>query len=132
MLCVIYVDDIKMAGQERAVQQTWRDVVQLGGIRITAPEGSTQFLGCKHHVERSLSGISKITYDMEDFLIECCEKYEALAQGCGHTVVWKKVETPFIDEENRDDRSRNPITEDEDGFQCPYCQGCFREAPLYV
>ena len=72
-MSVIYVGDIKMAGQERAVQQTWEVVVKVGGIRITAPEGSTQFLGCKHHVERGLTGVSKITYDMEDFLSECCE-----------------------------------------------------------
>ena len=52
VLCVIYVDDFKMAGPAAAVKQAWKDISEIGGIKITEPESSTQFLGCKHHVDR--------------------------------------------------------------------------------
>ena len=129
VLCIIYVDEFKLAGPEAAVAQAWTDIAIKGGIKITDPERSTQFLGCKHHADRDkATGIAKVTYDMEDFLRECCAKYEDLASGVGQPVSWHTVSTPFIEETDHDDFSKQPITDKEDGYQCPFCQGVYPQS----
>ena len=134
VLCVIYVDDFKLAGPEHEVAQAWKDISDIGGIKITEPERSTNFLGCKHHVERNVNAngvsVSKITYDMEDFLRECCSTYEDLATTQGQKVTWTPVDTPFIEETDWDDTSKRPVTEDEDGYKCSFCQGIFPKSTL--
>ena len=67
---------------------------------------------------------------MEDFLSECCDKYERLATDNGFKVNWTPVETPFIEELDAGDQAQRPIAEDEDGFQCPFCQGIFPQSTL--
>ena len=59
--------------------------------------------------------LNYIKYDMEKFLLSCCDTYEELAKGCGTTVKWETVKTPFIDEVDWEDLSRRPIADDEDG-----------------
>ena len=74
--------------------------------------------------------MSFVKYDMEKFLSSCCEKYEELARDCGQAVKWDIVTTPHIDEMDWEDLSRRPISDDENGFKCPYCQGIFPESCL--
>ena len=89
MLCIVYVDDFKVAGPKGGVAQTWKDIVEKSNIGITEPEESTHFLGCKHHVEtKTVDGkeIKYIQYDMEKFLSSCCDTYEKLATDSGQKV----------------------------------------------
>ena len=133
VLCIVYVDDFKCSGPKAAVERTWKDIEQKSGIGISEPEESTHFLGCKHHVERTeVNGdhMSFVKYDMEKFLSSCCGKYEELARDCGQVVKWDNVTTPHIDEMDWEDLSRRPISDDENGFKCPYCQGIFPERCL--
>ena len=38
------------------------------------------------------------------------------------------VKTPFIEEEDEEDKSRGPISLVEDGFQCPMCNGVYLQS----
>ena len=38
VLCVIYVDDFKLAGPEKEVKQAWHDISHIGGTKITDTE----------------------------------------------------------------------------------------------
>ena len=84
-------------------------------IKITEPEQSAHFLGCKHHMQQDAAGTKYIEYDMESFLSSCCDLYESLAPG----VRWGEVKTPVIEEEDEEDECRGPISPSENGFKCP-------------
>ena len=132
-LCVVYVDDFKIAGPKAAVEHTWKDIVDKSCIGISDPEEITHFLGCKHHVQEK-DGVRFIEYDMEGFLSSACDMYEQLAKEMGQDVKWTKAETPFVEEFDAEDLSRHPITDAEDGLSCPFCQGiypksCFEHVP---
>ena len=45
---------------------------------------------------------------------------------------WESVHTPFIEETDWEDLSRRPISDDEDGFKCPSCQGIFPHSCLMI
>ena len=61
-----------------AAKQAWKDIGEIGGVKITEPGSSAQFLGCKHHVETIQKGgrmVKYIKYDMEQFLSSCCDTH---------------------------------------------------------
>ena len=60
---------------------------------------------------------------MSQLVRSCLERYEEL---CGGDVTWEKVATPFLNESNEPDPSRDP-TLAESGLQCPWCKGIYDE-----
>ena len=99
----IYVDDIKAAGPEEAVNAMWAQLAKL--IDIEAPTKLERYLGCEHSVTREtidpvkvpwadLPGlrnegtaenvlppkeVNVINYDMCSYVDQCLESYEELA-----------------------------------------------------
>ena len=57
-------------------------------------------------------------YDMKESLRSCLESYEALAGG---HVNYDVVATPFLDESNEPELSRDPFSAN-DGLKCPGCK----------
>ena len=42
-----------------------------------------------------------------------------------------KVDTPFVQEDDGDNPSRQPVAKD-DGLECPWCKGCFAKSEFKV
>ena len=96
VLLVVYVDDLKVAGPVKAVSQTWKD---LKDIDLDPPTAVGRYLGCNHTREVTKNG-TKMTYDMRDFMVACCERYTELVGG---DVKFKPASTPFLQEDSLKD-----------------------------
>ena len=103
LLLVVYVDDFKLAGPKKNIKRGWAKLRKGLGIEpeqeIDA-KGAT-YLGCRQVREtiKLPSGrlATAMTYDMEDFLSSCVQKYVELA-GPGTKV--KPYSTPFFQDDH--------------------------------
>ena len=89
-----------------------------------------QFLGCRHvEIEETLEDGSKVrgmVYDMRKFMHQCVEAYEKLA---GEGFICTHSDTPFVEEDDRENPARSPATStgnsDAGGLVCPCCTEAF-------
>ena len=78
MLLIVYVDDMKLAGPNDKMEQTWKDLgkrikleIPRGDSQEEKPDGSSQmtFLGCTlRRKKRTVRGkeVTMVEYDVED------------------------------------------------------------------
>jgi hypothetical protein len=122
VVLVVYVDDFKMAGPIAGVAEAWKRLRTIEPtIKMSDPAPVSHYLGCKHTVEEKVTDGKKakvMTYDMESFLKTSCDMYLSLA-GSGTTL--DKVSTPFIDEDDRENQTRQPASIGP-GLVCPWCE----------
>ena len=122
VMLVVYVDDFKMAGPIDAVKEAWRLIREVKPtIKMTNPAPVDHYLGCKHditEVKREGKTCRVMEYNMEAFLKSSCEVYIKLA-GPGTTL--EQVKTPFIEEDDRENTTRQPATKGV-GLTCPWCK----------
>ena len=86
-MLTIYVDDFKLAGLKANMSHGWKILRQ--GLHIEPEQriagAGAVYLGCKHIVNsvRLPTGavVTTMTYDMEDFLKSCIERYRAVIGG---------------------------------------------------
>ena len=64
--------------------------------------------------------ITRVEWDMENFLVQCIESYKALA----NVTKLDKADTPFIMEDDYGNLSRRPASGGE-GLVCPWCEGAY-------
>ena len=96
------VDDFKVAGPIKAVEQTWKD---RQDVDMDPPTEADRFLGCNHkkvtRKDENGNEISEMHYDMRDFMQSCCERYLELASKPGaKKAALKAASTPFLQEGN--------------------------------
>jgi hypothetical protein len=121
-MLTIYVDDFKLAGSKANITQGWKILRQ--GLHIEPEQqiasAGAVYLGCKHIVDSvklpTGAVVTTMTYDMEDFLKSCIERYRAVI---GVQKPLRTYSTPFLAEDHRDAPSgapgRGPVKE------CPWC-----------
>ncbi|MFM7985569.1 MAG: hypothetical protein ACKPKO_40275, partial [Candidatus Fonsibacter sp.] len=80
----VYVDDFKMSGPKGNMIAGWQAL--RGGLHIELEQRigdkGAVYLGCRHVVKslKLASGrvVTTMTYDMEDFLRSCIERYQGV------------------------------------------------------
>ena len=109
----IYVDDFKMAGNRDNLIKGW-DLLKKN-IDLDTPEAFGRYLGCLHEqgeaVLQSGAVVRFMRYNMRDFLVSCCEKYQELTGTTGKP--FKFAATPFRTEKDTNVR--------ECGGRCTKC-----------
>ena len=125
VICIVYVDDFKMGGPPDAVTEAWKLLRNgEGSITMDDPKPLSQYLGCEHklksHTLADGTVITRVEYDMEQFLRQCVDAYKALS-GVDKLEV---VTTPFIAEDDYGNVSRRPAS-DGNGLCCPWCEGVY-------
>ena len=123
---VVYVDEFKLAGPAKSIKQGW--ALLRKGLSIEAEhrvdEKGVTYLGCR--LERGTIKLpngrlaTTMTYNMEDFLDSCVDKYVELA-GPGTTV--KPCPTPFLQDDHRESPAGAPG--EGPGQDCPWCKHTF-------
>ena len=120
---MIYVDDFKLSGPSENLEQGWKLLQE--DITIEAPQPIGRFLGCIHEMGTFKLPTGKlatsVSYNMEGFLIQCCDKYSELAGG---QVRFKKVATPFLIEDSKDGPAGTPAAKGP-VVECPWCLHTF-------
>ncbi len=123
---VIYVDDFKLAGPTCNLKRGW-SLLQKG-LTIEAPTPVGVYLGCGHEVGqiKTVGGTTAqtVTYNMEDFLTSCVERYLELA---GPGTKMKHVATPFLPDDQNLSLCRKPLVEGP-SIECPWCNHTFARA----
>ena len=122
MYLVVYVDDFKLAGPKRNLKQGW-ELLQKGLI-IEPPTPVGVYLGCGHEVGTiTVNGKTArtMTYNMEDFLKSCVERYVELA---GTSARIKNVTTPFLTEDQNTSPQGAPCAKGPH-VECPWCKHSF-------
>ena len=105
----MYVDDFKMAGSPDGVKAGWK-LLREGehAINIDKPKQVDQYLGCKHNIVNHKlddgTDITRVEWDMEDFLVQFVESYKSLA----NVTTLDNADTPFILEDDYGNLSRRP------------------------
>ncbi len=94
LLLTVYVDDFKMSGPKEHMKEGW-DIIREN-IKIDNPKESNRYLGCQHVLSEDSDG-RHISYDVSDFMNQCCLKYFDAAK-CGSEDM-KKAPTPFLPDE---------------------------------
>ena len=97
LFLVIYVDDSKMAGPKGNLSNGW--YLLQKGLVIETPVPIGVYLGCRHEEGTMKVGdivARTMTYNMEDFLTSCVDRYLELA---GDGVKLRIVTTPFLVED---------------------------------
>ena len=78
---MIYVDDFKISGPTCNLKRGW--ALLMEGLTIETPTPVGVYLGCGHEVGtiKTVGGViaQTVTYNMEDFLASCVERYVELA-----------------------------------------------------
>ena len=116
-IMILYVDDFRIAGPKKHMTAAWKTISK--NIKLGEPEASGKFLGCNHELSETiipaggdpwrtyshaqLKGkttihLNMITYNMEEFLRSCVQKYMELA----NVKDLQHADTPFIDEVRAD------------------------------
>ena len=104
LFLIVYVGDFKLAGPSANLKNGWHLIGQ--GLSVEDPQaidakGAT-YLGCRQRRTSITLPSGRVatamTYDMEEFLDTCVQKYVELA-GPGTTV--KHCTTPFLQEDHR-------------------------------
>ena len=103
----VYVDDFKMAGPKNNLKKGWELLCEK--LIIEPETGVDLYLGCNQSKGTVVLGnghrVTTVTYDMEQFLRCCVDRYLEVAGD----VELKKVPTPGPHEETKDHPSRAPI-----------------------
>ena len=95
---MVYVDDFKMAGPKKAVEQMWDKFAKLPKdirIAIGEPTAVDHFLGCQHEtITKTVNGrkVRGMRYNMKTFFEQCIKVYEDLA---GPNYTCTPVDTPI-------------------------------------
>jgi hypothetical protein len=123
LFLVIYVDDFKLSGPKHNLEKGWK--LLMTDIQIDPPQPVGLFLGCVHEMGKFKLPSGKVatsmTYNMENFLIQCTERYNDLAGG---NVRFKKVPTPFLVEDAKDGPAGTPAAKGP-CCECPWCLHTF-------
>ena len=118
----IYVGDFKLAGLKKNLPLRWMLLRQ--GLHIEPEqrvgEKGAVYLGCRHVVSSitlpNRKTAATMTYDMEDFLKSCIDKYR---EAVGPKVSLSNYSIPFLPEVHRDSPAgapgSGPVRE------CPWC-----------
>jgi hypothetical protein len=121
---VIYVDDFKLAGPSNNMATGW-SLLQKG-LTIETPTPVGVYLGCGHEVGtiKTVGGViaQTVTYNMEDFLASCVERYVELAGPLQSPL--KYVATPFLADDQNLSQFRKPNSEGP-SIKCPWCMHTF-------
>jgi hypothetical protein len=132
LFLVIYVDDFKLAGPERNMKMGW--LMLRAGLSIEAEEPAGMYLGCSHEVGKITLPSGRIatsmTYNMEEFLTSCVDRYLELAGG--GDVRLRNVATPFLVDDPKLGPSGAPSTDGADMVECPWCKHTFPPKSLPV
>ena len=126
LLLVVYVDDFKLAGPKANMKRGWellRQDLDIEPEKVIDSKGAV-YLGCRQEVNtiKLPSGrlATAMTYNMEEFLESCVNKYIELA-GPGTKI--KPYPTPFFQDDHRESPAgapgHGPVQE------CPYCCSTF-------
>ena len=88
------------------------------------PKQVYQYLGCTHkvikHKAEDGTYITRVEWDMENFLVQCIDTYKGLA----NVSTLEHADTPFIPEDDYGNLSRRPASDGE-GLVCPWCEGSY-------
>ena len=100
-----------------------------GKIQLEKPAAAHLYLGCIHKREtvRLPNGASAraVVYDMESYLRSTVARYQSLVHKLeGKTPTLKKVETPFLPEDQRLAPARAPCSKGK-CHTCPWCSHTF-------
>ena len=106
LVLVVYVDDFKMAGPQKNLAQGWS--MLRTRLKIEPETGLDMYLGCNQSKGNVTLGnghrVTTVTYDMEQFLRSCVDRYLEVAGD----VKLNKVVTPELHEETKNHVSRKP------------------------
>ena len=94
---VVYVDDFRMAGPKENLAKGWSLIRK--GLEVVPPVPIGVYLGCNHEEGTMKIGdiiARTMTYNMEDFLSSCADRYLELA---GNGVKLRTVATPLLNED---------------------------------
>ena len=109
LVLVVYVDDFKMAGPQKNLAQGWS--MLRTRLKIEPETGLDMYLGCNQSKGNVTLGnghrATTVTYDMEQFLRSCVDRYLEVAGD----VKLNKVVTPELHEETKNHVSRKPAKE---------------------
>ena len=104
LVLVVYVDDFKMAGPQKNLAQGWS--MLRTRLKIEPETGLDMYLGCNQSKGNVTLGnghrVTTVTYDMEQFLRSCVDRYLEAAGD----VKLNKVVTPELHEETKNHVSR--------------------------
>ena len=141
----IYVDDFLMSGPSVHLSKGWdmlrsdegevglkiEQQIPIGTDIKSAPgkrDGKTLYLGCYRSIEAQKgpngSEVRVMRYNMTEFVRSSCALFENLANQCGVVVQYKKTETPFRPEDNKQNPAGMPLNTG-DGLRCPWCYHTF-------
>ncbi len=124
LFLIIYVDDFKLSGPEKNLDEGWNRLKKTG-IHLETPTPLGHVLGCTHKCfsAKLPDGISVrvMEYDVEDSLRNACDRYMRLAQEVGGgKIPLRHVATPFLSEDGKDATARKPLAPG----PCIECPGC--------
>ena len=109
LVLVVYVDDFKMAGPQKNLAQGWS--MLRTRLKIEPETGLDMYLGCNQSKGNVTLGnghrVTTVTYDMEQFLRSCVDRYLEVAGD----IKLNKVVTPELHEETKNHVSRKPAKE---------------------
>ena len=104
------------------------------GLSIEPEKPAGLYLGCKHEVGtiKLPSGrmATSMTYNMEEFLTSCVDRYLELAGG--NAVRLRTVATPFLPDDPKQGASGAPYTRGDKMLECPWCRHTFPPKELPV
>ena len=122
LFLVVYVDDFKMAGPKDNLAKGWS--LLRKGLDIEPPVPIGVYLGCSHEEGTMKVGdiiARTMTYNMEDFLTSCVDRYLELA---GNGVKLRPVATPFLVEDQGTSPQGSPCAPGPYS-ECPWCKHTF-------
>ena len=122
LFLVVYVDDFKMAGPKDNLDKGWSLIRK--GLDIEPPTPIGVYLGCNHEEGTIKVGdiiARTMTYNMEDFLTSCVDRYLELA---GDGVTLRTVATPFLVEGQGTSPQGSPCAPGPYS-ECPWCKHTF-------
>ena len=92
VLLIVYVDDIKIAGPTAELAGVWESLKE---IDLDPPTSCARYIGCNQSIQE-LETCRKMVYDMSDFMLACCDRYEELVKV---PVKYSDAPTPFLNED---------------------------------
>ena len=115
-----------MSGPQQGVKDAWKLIKQQYDgqpmpIKMNEPTEVNRYLGCKHDISTTTlpdkTVARSLSYNMEEFLTSSVKLYLEIA---GEGTVLQQVDTPFVDEDDRGNPTRQPNTTGQ-ALQCPWC-----------
>ena len=96
LLLSVYVDDFKLAGPAKYMQEAWNELRER--IDMDEPTPLEKYLGCIHKQEKTtVNGkqVTKVTYDMEEFANQCVTSYLQMTNSEKDCL--RSVQSPFVE-----------------------------------